>query len=134
MGTFSHIVASFQTLLWLQEKRWFTTCGYVSESRTLELHTTTMNTPNTDNFVKVENLAESNTYRFVGKPPKSGNKIGDDGTQHLATALLSNTTLVSLDLRNSNLSDNGVELIADALRKNTTLSRIDLSGNPSNLL
>ncbi|CAF3721139.1 unnamed protein product [Rotaria socialis] len=145
MGTFNHIVASFQTPFWLQEKRWFPTRGYAFKSRTLELHTTTMHMPDTDNFFKVENLAESNTYCFVGEPPKcdrektlrqlslDGNKIEDDGAQHLAAALLSNTTLVSLDLRNNNLSDIGIGLIADTLRKNTTLSRIDLTGNPSNL-
>ncbi|CAF4676889.1 unnamed protein product [Rotaria socialis] len=169
MGTFNHIVASFQTPFWLQEKRWFPTRGYAFKSRTLELHTTTMHMPDTDNFFKVENLAESNTYCFVGEPPKcdrektlrqlslDGNKIEDDGAQHLAAALLSNTTLKtlqmsensdnfctiveiahtirhdkrlnSLNLGNRQIGDQEVQCLIDTLKTNSTLVSLDLRNN-----
>ncbi|CAF1667628.1 unnamed protein product, partial [Adineta ricciae] len=59
----------------------------------------------------------------------SGNRIGDEGAQHIANALRTNTTLTTLDLSGNEIGDEGAQHIADALRTNTTLTTLHLSWN-----
>ncbi|CAM4917755.1 unnamed protein product [Rotaria socialis] len=144
MGTFNHIVASFQAPFWLQEKRWFTTRGYAFKSRTLELHTTTMHMPDTDNFFKVENLAESNTYCFIGEPPKcdrektfvtldlSDEAIDSTIAQFLSQVLQTGKTLRQLSLDGNKIEDDGAQHLAAALLSNTTLKTLQMSENSDN--
>jgi hypothetical protein len=74
MEVLNRIIASFQTPFWLQEKRWFTTCGYAFESQMFELHTTTIHVTDSDSLIKFEKLAETNTCRFAGQPSKTDRK------------------------------------------------------------
>ena len=50
-----------------------------------------------------------------------GNNIGPAGTESVATALKTNTTLTNLDLLSNNLGPAGAEPLAKALESNTTL-------------
>ena len=68
IGMLNSLIASFQTPFWLNEKRWFTTCGYTFESEMFELHTTSLNTGKRNDLIKFEKLAENNIYRLVGEP------------------------------------------------------------------
>ena len=67
----------------------------------------------------------------------SGNKIGDNGIAHIATALHTNTTMTILDIRGCNMSDDGhyndigdnsIAHIATALKTNNTLKTIRIGG------
>ena len=59
----------------------------------------------------------------------SSNKIGDNGIAHIATALKTNTTMRTLDIRNCGLSDEGAESLARALAVNRSLQKLDISNN-----
>jgi len=50
--------------------------------------------------------------------------------QVLANSLLSNTTLLDLDMANNAVSGPAAMVFADALRQNSTLHRLNLDGNP----
>ncbi|CAF1129390.1 unnamed protein product [Rotaria sordida] len=54
--------------------------------------------------------------------------IKDEGVQHLADALRSNTTLTILDLQYNETGDEGAQHLADALQNNTTLTTLYLYG------
>ncbi|CAF1358491.1 unnamed protein product [Rotaria sp. Silwood1] len=130
MKVLNHVLTSFQTPFWLKEKRWFTICGYVFGFEIFQLHTTKINMTDSDNLIKFEKLAENNTYRFIGQPPKydskktldklnlAGNQIGDSGATHLATALLNNKGLNSLNLAKHQIGDQEAQCLAEALKIN----------------
>ncbi|KAL1504242.1 hypothetical protein AB1Y20_010651 [Prymnesium parvum] len=59
----------------------------------------------------------------------SGNRIGDEGTNEVAAALTTNTTLTSLRLSGNDIGAEGLREVAAALKTNTTLTSLDLSGN-----
>lgn len=67
-GMFSSLIASFQTSFWLKEKHWFTICGYNFESQIFELHTKTISAIMPTYSIKLEQLAEDDTYHLVGEP------------------------------------------------------------------
>ncbi|CAF0989030.1 unnamed protein product [Rotaria sordida] len=102
MKVLNHVLASFQTPFWLQEKRWFTICGYVFGFEIFELHTTKINMTDSDNLIKFEKLAENNTYRFVGQPSKYDSKKG----------------LNSLNLAKHQIGDQEAQCLAEALKTN----------------
>ncbi|CAF3246480.1 unnamed protein product [Rotaria sp. Silwood2] len=141
MAVLNRVIASFQTPLWLQEKHWYTICSYAFESQTFELHSTTIHVTDSDNLIKFEKSAETNTCRLVGQPPKTdrkktigilnlaGNQIGDIGAEHLATALLNNTTINKLELSSNQIGENGAQYLSNALRNNATLSLLSLNMN-----
>ncbi|CAF1029117.1 unnamed protein product [Rotaria sordida] len=58
-----------------------------------------------------------------------GNEIDDVGAQHLANALLKNTTLNTLDVNTNQIDSEGAQYLANALEQNTTLITLNLSGN-----
>ena len=57
------------------------------------------------------------------------NGIGDAGAQCLATALLTNTTLTSMDLSANHIGAAGAQALATALLTNTTLTSMNLVYN-----
>ena len=61
-----------------------------------------------------------------------GNPIGGKGLQLLSEALITNTSLVKLDLCHCSLeiSDENGLVVTEMLRRNKTLRRLNLSGNP----
>ncbi|CAF2920065.1 unnamed protein product [Rotaria sp. Silwood2] len=158
MAVLNRVIASFQTPFWLQEKHWYTICSYAFESQTFELHSTTIHVTDSDNLIKFEKSAETNTCRLVGQPPKTdrkktigilnlaGNQIGDIGAEHLATALLNNTvrfdtkgffpfcptiqkTLVELNLRRNQIGMSGAQCFFKLQQNNTTINKLELSSN-----
>jgi hypothetical protein len=64
------IIDSFQTSFWLYEKKWFTICGYIFESKTFELRTSTVKSNGSDNSIKYEKLARSGAYPFIQVPKR----------------------------------------------------------------
>ena len=64
------------------------------------------------------------------------NNIDTAGATALATALHTNTTLTTLDLRVNNITAPGVTAFITALQTNTTLTtlRLDVYPHPANLL
>ena len=72
---------------------------------------------------------------LVVKALKQNKKIGnirlrimdDAGTEQIAEALKTNTTLTTLDLNNTPISDRGAIAISNALKTNNTLKTLDLS-------
>lgn len=65
MERLNNLIASFETPFWLQNKHWFTICGYTFESHRFELYNTRIGVINSGNLIRFEKLAENNTYRFV---------------------------------------------------------------------
>ena len=59
----------------------------------------------------------------------SENGITDQGAQHLGVMLKGNGRLKVLGLEGNDMSDQGVELLVDGLRKNTNLQRLLLAKN-----
>ncbi|CAF1349012.1 unnamed protein product [Rotaria magnacalcarata] len=162
MKILNRVIASFQTPFWLQQKHWYTICSYAFESQTFELHTTTIHVTDSNNLIKFEKLAETNTYRLVGQPSKTdrtktlnilnlaGNQIGDIGAEHLATALLYNTvrfdtkgfflcypaiqkTLVELNLRRNQIGRSGAQYFFKLQQNNTTLKKLELNENADSI-
>ncbi|CAF3932233.1 unnamed protein product [Rotaria sordida] len=145
MKVLNHLLASFQTPFWLQKKRWFTTCSYVFESQMFELHTTTIKVTDSYNLIRIQKLAESDTYRLVEQSSYcgwtttvrisnlAGNQIGDDGATYLATTLLNNTTLIILNLQKNHIGDIGAQHFREALQINKTLVKFTLKNNQSSL-
>ncbi|CAF4700665.1 unnamed protein product, partial [Rotaria socialis] len=131
----------FCSLGWLQQKHWYTIGSYEFESRTFELLTTTIHVTESDNLIKFEKLAENNTCRLVGQPPKTdrkkthtvlnlSNKTIDDTTvKFLSLALQHDKTLNILNLAGNQIGDIGAEHLATALLYNTTLVELNLRHN-----
>ena len=59
----------------------------------------------------------------------SENKIGDNGIVHIATALLTNTTMKKLDIHICDMSDEGAESLARALAVNKSLKQLFMNYN-----
>ena len=59
----------------------------------------------------------------------TGNKIGDNGIAHIATALQTNTTMRALDMSNCSISDKGSESLARALAVNRSLQDLVFRNN-----
>ena len=59
----------------------------------------------------------------------SGNKIGDNGIAHIATALQTNTTMTKLNISVCSMSDKGAESLARALADNRSLQELSISDN-----
>eukprot|EP00831_Metopus_contortus_P054267 TRINITY_DN4564_c0_g2_i7.p2 TRINITY_DN4564_c0_g2~~TRINITY_DN4564_c0_g2_i7.p2 ORF type:complete len:152 (-),score=30.68 TRINITY_DN4564_c0_g2_i7:30-485(-) len=57
------------------------------------------------------------------------NSIGVKGAEYIATALISNSTLTSLNLGNNSIGDKGAEYIAAALKSNSTLTTLNFFNN-----
>jgi len=51
-----------------------------------------------------------------------GNSIGENGSQALAEALKTNSTLIFLDLGNNSIGENGSQALAEARKFNSTLT------------
>ncbi|CAF3860427.1 unnamed protein product [Rotaria magnacalcarata] len=141
MKILNRVIASFQTPFWLQQKHWYTICSYAFESQTFELHTTTIHVTDSNNLIKFEKLAETNTYRLVGQPSKtdrtktctvldlSNKTIDDTAVKFLSLALQHDKTLNILNLAGNQIGDIGAEHLATALLYNTTLVELNLRRN-----
>lgn len=57
------------------------------------------------------------------------NPLGDSEVSKLAHALLTNSTVQILSLRNCNISDKAVQALADCLQRNTTITALHLDDN-----
>ncbi|KAG0046352.1 hypothetical protein BGZ83_008494, partial [Gryganskiella cystojenkinii] len=57
------------------------------------------------------------------------NSIGDKGAQALTESLLTNSTLTTLDLRHNSIGPSGAQALAEALKTNLTLTLLNLSNN-----
>ena len=53
---------------------------------------------------------------------------GDPGAIHVASMLMSNSSIIEIDLRSCGITDEGAKALADALNENTTC-RLNLIGN-----
>ena len=60
----------------------------------------------------------------------TGNKdVGDPGAIHVASMLMSNSSIIEIDFRDCGITDEGAKALADALNENTACMRINLIGN-----
>ncbi|CAF1077756.1 unnamed protein product [Adineta ricciae] len=62
----------------------------------------------------------------------AGNRIGSQGVEYIANALIHNTTLIELDISNNRIFASGAEHLANALRRNQTLSVLKTNHNEIN--
>lgn len=60
------------------------------------------------------------------------NQIGSEGATSLAEALVFNTSLVHVDLRNNGIGDDGALALVKMLEENDTLKTLDLRWNQVN--
>ena len=58
------------------------------------------------------------------------NGLGDDGAQEIGACLMTNSTLVSLNLSNNAIKGTGAVVLASGLNNNTRLKQMRLQGNP----
>lgn len=59
----------------------------------------------------------------------AGNRIGDDGAQAIANALLSNKTLTSLNLEYNDITSKGILSVSQALAHSASLQELSLAAN-----
>lgn len=57
-----------------------------------------------------------------------GNEIGDDGSEFVASVLIANKTLTTLDLCGNEIGDKGAKIIAQAVSYNRSLKRLRIKG------
>ena len=77
----------------------------------------------------MEFLSKTLNCTMIKKLNLHSNCIMDQGAQHLAKALRSNTYLKYLNLRNNGIGDLGAKAIFKALEKNNCLENLDLADN-----
>ncbi|CAF3937095.1 unnamed protein product, partial [Rotaria magnacalcarata] len=99
------LIAAFRTPFWLIDKHWFVTCAYVPRLRAIWLHTT-----------PISDMGYENPTTIV--LDLGGNRIGDQGVQHLADSLRHNTKVTALDIFDNEIEDNGVQYLAAPLQNN----------------